>query len=209
LRRSPAPVGAAPVVAEPPRERGTERRYNPFDLNLYASWAREDPSLRPETITQGTTDPYIAIRIVRQLGRTDLDRLLPAVTLLGRFDRPMLRGELAGSDEKFESAYYDLSSQEWIDYQPDPSLNTTFLEVDRNLRPRLLSYYRGDQDRSVLLREARERLGPALARLAEERPLTEIGVDLADAAMRLLPPPDAARLWDKVAGKIRAQCDWA
>jgi hypothetical protein len=205
---SPAPARAAPIIWEPPRARDGEHRYNPFDLNLYASWAREDPYLRAETIAQGTTDPYIAVRIVRRLGRTDLDRLLPAVALLGRFDRSMLRGELPGSDENFENAYYDLSSQEWIDYQPDPSLNTTFLEVDRNLRPRLLSYYRGDPDRSFLLREARDRLGPALARLVEDRPLNEIGVDLADAAMRLLPPVGAARLWDQVAGEIRAQGDW-
>ena len=209
LTRSPAPARAAPIDWEPPRPRDAEHRYNPFDVDLYANWAREDPSLRAETIAQGTTDPYIAIRIVRRLGQTDLERLLPAVTLLGRFDRSMLRGELRGSDEQFENAYYELSSQEWIDYQPDPSLNATFLEVERNLRPRLRSYYRSDPDRYLLLREAQDRLGPALARLVEDRPLNEIGVDLADAAIRLLPPADAARLWDKVAGKIRAQGDWS
>ncbi|MFY9928204.1 MAG: ATP-binding protein, partial [Streptosporangiaceae bacterium] len=209
LARSSAPASAAPIVWEPPRPRDAEQRYNPFDVNLYANWVREDPSLRAETIAQGTTDPYIAIRIVRRLGQTDLDRLLPAVTLLGRFDRSMLRGELPGSDEQFENAYYELSSQEWIDYQPDASLSTTFLEVERNLRPRLRSYYRNDPDRYFLLREAQDRLGPALAHLVEDRPLNQIGVDLIDAAMRLLPPADAALLWDKVAGQIRAQGDWA
>jgi hypothetical protein len=209
LARSSAPGNTARIVWEPPRTPGTEDRYNPFDLNLYASWAREDPALRAETIAQGTTDPYIALRIIRRLGRADLERLLPAVILLGRFDRSMLRAELPGSDETFGDAYRDLSAQEWIDYQPNPSLHTTFLEVDRNLRPRLLAYYRGDPDRSFLLHEAQGRLGPALARLVEERPLHEIGVDLIDAAMRLLPPVDAARLWDKVADKIRAQGDWA
>ncbi len=208
MARSLAPASAAPVVWEPPRPRDAEQRYNPFDVNLYANWAREDPSLRAETIAQGTTDPYIAIRIVRRLGQTDLDQLLPAVTLLGRFDRAMLRGELPGSDERFENAYYELSSQEWIDYQPDPSLNTTFLEVERNLRPRLLSYYRNDPDRYVLLSQTQDRLGSALVHLVVDRPLHEIGVDLIDAAMRLLPPADAARLWDKVAGQIRAQGDW-
>jgi hypothetical protein len=209
LARSPAPGNAVRIVWEPPRTGGGEDRYNPFDLNLYASWAREDPALRAETIAQGTTDPYIALRIIRRLGRADLERLLPAVVLLGRFDRSMLRAELPGSDERFGDAYRDLSAQEWIDYQPDPSLNTTFLEVDRNLLPRLLAYYRGDPDRSFLLHEARERLGPALAGMVEGRPLDEIGVDLIDAAMRLLPPVGAARLWDKVADKIRAQGDWA
>jgi hypothetical protein len=209
LARSLAPASAAPVVWEPPRPRDAEPRYNPFDVNLYASWALEDPSLRAETIAQGTTDPYIAIRIVRRLGQTDLARLLPAVTLLGRFDRSMLRGELPGSDERFERAYHELSSQEWIAYQPDPSLNTTFLELDRNLRPRLLSYYRNDPDRYFVLSQARDRLGPALGHLVEDRSLNEIGVDLIDAAMRLLPPADAARLWDTAAGQIRAQGDWA
>ena len=209
LARSSAPGNAVRIVWEPPRTPGTEDRYNPFDLNLYASWVREDPSLRAETIARGTTDPYIALRIIGRLGRADLERLLPAVILLGRFDRSMLRAELPGSDELFGDAYHDLSAQEWIDYQPNPALNTTFLEVDRNLRPRLLAYYRGDPDRSFLLHEAQDRLGSALARLVEERPLDEIGVDLIDAAMRLLPPVDAARLWDKVADKIRAQGDWA
>lgn len=208
MARSVAPASAAPIVWKPPRPHDAEQRYNPFDVNLYANWAREDPSLRAETIAQGTTDPYIAIRIVRRLGQTDLDRLLPAVTLLGRFDRSMLRGELPGSDERFENAYYELSSQEWIDYQPDASLNTTFLEVERNLRPRLRSYYRNDPDRYVLLSEAQDRLGPALARLVEDWPLNQIGVDLVDAAMRLLPPADAALLWDKVSGQIRTQGDW-
>ena len=208
LARSPAPGSAAPIVSESLYPPDSEPRYNPFDLNLYAGWAREDPSLRAETIAQGTTDPYVALRIIRRLGRTDLERLLPAVTLLGRFDRSMLRGELPGSDEKFEDAYRDLSSQEWIDYQPDPSLHTTFLEVDRNLRPRLLAYYRGDPDRSFLLNRAQDRLGPALARLVRERPLEETGVDLIDAAMRLLSPADAARLWDRVADKIRSECRW-
>ena len=209
LARSSAPGNVVRMVWEPPRTPGAEDRYNPFDLNLYASWVREDPSLRAETIARGTTDPYIALRIIGRLGRAELERLLPAVILLGRFDRSMLRAELPGSDEMFGDAYHDLSAQEWIDYQPDPSLNTTFLEVDRNLRPRLLAYYRGDPDRSFLLNEAQDRLGSALARLVEERPLDEIGVDLIDAAMRLLPPVDAARLWDKVADKIRAQGDWA
>ena len=208
LTRSPAPASVAPIIWEPPCQRDAEQRYNPFDVNLYANWAREDPSLRAETIAAGMTDPYIAIRIVARLGGTDLDRLLPAVTLLGRFDRSMLRSELPDSDEKFENAYYELSSQEWIDYQPDPSLNTTFLEVERNLRPRLESYYRSDPDRYFLLREAQDRLGPALARQVKDRPLNEIGVDLADAAIRLLPRADAARLWDQVADKIRAQGDW-
>ena len=188
LARSSAPGNTVRIVWESPHTGGTEHRYNPFDLNLYASWAREDPSLRAETIARGTTDPYIALRIVRRLGHADLERLLPAVILLGRFDRSMLRAELSGSDEKFEDAYRDLSAQEWIDYQPDPSLNTTFLEVDRNLRPRLLAYYRGDPDRSFLLHQARDRLGPALAGLVEKRSLDEIGVDLIDAAMRTAAP---------------------
>ena len=209
LARSSAPGNTVRIVWESPHTGGTEHRYNPFDLNLYASWAREDPSLRAETIARGTTDPYIALRIVRRLGHADLERLLPAVILLGRFDRSMLRAELSGSDEKFGDAYRDLSAQEWIDYQPDPSLNTTFLEVDRNLRPRLLAYYRGDPDRSFLLHQARDRLDPALAGLVEKRSLDEIGVDLIDAAMRMLPRVGAARLWDKVADKIRAQGDWA
>ena len=207
LAHSQALGSPVPIVWDPPRPDDAGPRYNAFDLNLYAGWAREDPSLHAETIAQGTTDPYVTIRIVRRLG-LELDRLLPAVTLLRRFDRSMLRGELADSDEQFEAAYTELSSQEWIDYQPDPSLSTTFLEVDRNLAPRLFDYFRGDLDRSLLLRQARGRLGPALARMVRERPLDEIGVDLIDAALRLLPAYEAASLWDKVADKIRVQCDW-
>jgi hypothetical protein len=207
LEHSQAVSSPASIVWDPPRPDDAEPRYNPFDLNLYAGWARGDPALRAETIAQGTTDPYVAIRIVRRLS-PDLDQLLPAITLLRRFDRSMLRGELADSDDRFEAVYTELSSQEWIDYQPDPSLNTTFLEVDRNLEPRLKAYFTGDPDRSMLLQQARRRLGPVLARLVRDRPLEQIGVDLIDAAMRLPPARVAAGLWDNVADKIRVQCDW-
>ena len=207
LEHSKTVASPASIDWDPPRPDDAEPRYNPFDLNLYAGWAREDPALRAETIARGTTDPYVAIRIVRRLS-PDLDQLLPAITLLRRLDRSMLRGELADSDDRFEAVYTELSSQEWIDYQPDPSLNTTFLEVDRNLAPRLSAYFRGDPDRSMLLQQARRRLGPALARMVRDRPLEEIGVDLIDAAMRMPPAREAAGLWDKVADKIRVQCDW-
>src|SRR4029453_1886018 len=156
--RSQAPGRAVEIKWGQERPQLDEPRYNPFDLNLYGNWVREEPSVTPELIRSGTTDPYISIRIVRRLRGGALEQLLPAVALLGRFERSVLRAGFDGSGHDFDQGYRALVGPERVGYQPDLSGGTSFLEGDRNLRPRLLGYYE-HPERSGALTDTRLRLG--------------------------------------------------
>jgi hypothetical protein len=134
-----------------------------------------DETLTGEMISSGRTDPYVEMRIVSRL-LPSVRQLLPAAVLLRRFDKTMLRPAAYLSYGAFDNAYRELGEQEWMDYQPDETLQTTFLEIDRKLFSRLLKYYR-DPSRSSLLDSARRELAPALMQIVEERDLDVLGVD--------------------------------
>jgi hypothetical protein len=210
LARSQETGRAAAITWSPPRSAAREGRYNPFDLALYADWAREVPALDPAVIASGRSDQYVEMRIVGRFREPGVQALLPAVALLGRFDREMLRPAFSGSDEAFADAYRELGSTEWTDYQLDEALESSFLEVDRNLRPRLLAYY-GEPARRRLLDAAGHRLGRGIGALVMERPLDRLGVEHVDAALRLVPADQAAGLWERLERRAadEAKWDWA
>jgi tetratricopeptide (TPR) repeat protein len=207
LARSRETDRPAPVTwRTPPRPAG-HSRYNPFDLALYADWVREVPSLDPATVESGRSDQYVESRIVGRLQRGDVRSVLPAVVLLGRFDQDSLRPAFDGDDNAFTDLFRELAATEWIDWQPDDALGTSFLEVERNLRPRLLAWYQ-EPARRGLLAAAAERLARGLAGLVANRPLGRLGVDHVDAALRLLPDGQASRLWDRLEARVAEGAGW-
>jgi hypothetical protein len=187
----------------PPRT--TEVHYSPFDLALYAAWAREDPSLTPEMIRAADADQYVNMRIVGRIRHPALRELLPAVALLGRFDRDTLRAASDADPGSFDQVFQELSNQEWIDRQP-----ARFLEVERGLRPRLLAYYR--RSNVSEMEAARRRAVAYLERITTEWELARLDISHFDAALRLLEPePErAAAWWDAVEARFaREQAyDW-
>src|SRR5262249_52902815 len=182
----------------------SQDRYNPFDLALYADWLAEDRTVTAEMIESGKTDPYIELRIVNRIKQPALQEALPAVALLRRFDQQMLR-PVIGETSLFE-IYRQLGDQEWIDYQIDEAQQTSLLEVNRNLHPRLLDYYQHESRRHKLER-ARQQIAPSLIELSRH-PLKELTSDHLDAALRLLDPADAAEVWENVVRRIPAERDW-
>lgn len=210
LARSADPGAPATLEwtdAEPTGEQPDTPRYNPFDLDHYANWVRAEPTLTAELVAATDRDTYVESRILGRLNHPDVERLLPAVAALGRFDRGMLRPAFDGDEASFADAWRELAATEWIDLQHDAALDTTFLEVDRNLRPRLEAYYRRPEHRG-LHQEAARRLGPGLTRLVDERPLDRLGVDHVAAAIRLLPREEAARQVDRLAWKVIEAAAW-
>jgi len=202
LERSPDPGTAADVEWDDGHQPPEAPRYNPFDLDLIAGWVRGEPDLTIAELRASRSDLYVETRIVGRLKNPDVERLLPAVVALGRFDQEMLLPAFDLGEQALADAERDLASAEWIDVQRDEALDTTFLEVDRNLRPRLEAYFR--REHPGLLREAARRLAPGLSRLVgdPERPLSRLGFDHVDAALRLLPPAEAARLVDRLAMRV-------
>lgn len=179
-----------------------QKRYNPFDLGLYADWAREDRKLTVERIRSGTTDPYVELRIIGRLGLPKLQALLPAIVLLRRFERSWL--------DLDDPLYQELCSQEWIDIQHDEALKTVFLEIDGHLYPRLQDYYRDSQRRGVLAAAA-PKLAERLYTMVQDLRLSQLSISHIDAALRLLPAADAIELWRTVERRVadEAAWDWA
>ena len=204
-------------------EVGREPRSNPFDLSLYVQWLREPGELTAKIIRSGRTDPYIDLRIARRLTDSVRD-LLPAIAFLQRFDEAMLRPAAPRvSDADFGDIFREISEQEWIDYKHDPSVGT-FLEVDRNLHPRLFAYFTANSEQRRLLDHARRQLAPGLAQLVRERipailprtaagaaPQRELGFDLVHASLRALDAEAAADLWEEIEARLIAtgRWDWA
>jgi hypothetical protein len=216
-RESPAIVDLIEGV-----EVGEDSRSNPFDLSLYVQWLRETPDLTAKLIRSGRTDPYIDLRIARRL--TDSVReLLPAVAFLGRFDEAMLRPAAPlVSDTVFADIFRELAEQEWIDYQHDDA--GSFLQVDRNLHPRLLGYFAATLEQHRLFDHARQQLAPGLAQLVHQRlpsiqprmiagaaPKLELGFELVHAALRALDAAAASDLWEEIETHVIAtgRWDWA
>ena len=138
LRHSPDPGLPAMIRFKKTRpNRKTAQRYNPFNLNLYGDWFRDDPKFTAKTITGDNTDPYIEKRIINRIRSDGVRRLLPAITLLHRASRDLLRSLYESDADDFEAAFQELSDQEWVSHSRDDITGETTLEIDPNLRERM------------------------------------------------------------------------
>lgn len=188
-----------------------ERRFNPFDLALYAEWLREAPSTSLETISSGQTEPYVEMRIVRRLENEPhvLDAL-PYIVLLRRFDVSLLK--LIDTDDGASAKlFHDLQGHEWTTVRHDMMLDTWFLEIDPNLRQKIERYYKARNE--SLLDEARLKLAPQLdtmirRQLAQSNWFDILTYSRIESAMRLLQPKDAALLWAEVDAKVSEYAEW-
>ena len=177
-----------------------EPRYSPFELALYGIWAREDPLLTADKIASTDVDQYIKVRIVGRIHNATVTKLLPAIAWLGRFDAAAVAALSGfGADPTRARELFDeIASQEWIDRQHD-----LFLEIERELRPRLLAYFRASD--AAATETARQACAAYLERLTLHRPLAELGVSIFEAMLRVLmaDPEHAARWWEAVEERVR------
>ncbi|RYZ39011.1 MAG: hypothetical protein EOO71_21680 [Myxococcaceae bacterium] len=118
-------------------------RFNPFEVVLYTDWLRDDARVTPALIAQPGRDRYVELRIVERLHNPDLQRLLPMVALLGRFDEALLRDTWSGAPGSFEAAFRELIRQEWV------RLESPYYQVDEGLRIRLEDYFRDTEPKAV------------------------------------------------------------
>jgi hypothetical protein len=179
----------------------SKTRYNPFDLSLYAGWANADSTLTAEALRTADVDRYIERRIVGRITHPGLLSLLPAVSLLGHFDRETLRVISQSSEESFSTIFQELLNQEWIQLQ-----QYTFWKVKSSLRERLYAYYRKHDP--VALGEARQRVLPYLERITQEWPLDRLNISHFDVALRLLEESDprrAAVWWEKIETRFASE----
>ncbi len=212
VERSRETGTVAPVIVEGTSQ-ADDPRFNPFDLSLYANWIREDPGVVIDQIVSGKTDPYVEMRIVYRLRNTPVEPLLPHIVLWQRFDRAML--ECAVPDlghTEVEDLFGKLADLEWIDVQQDEDLGAEYLEVDHNLSPRLLAYFR-EPPRDRALDAAARRLAAPLASLVRERlkqqgSVVGLTFEHLNAALAAAPAAQGAPLWNELMLRIAASGDW-
>jgi hypothetical protein len=73
----------------PPREKAeTDQRYNPFDVDLFASLASSETQPTPEQMAKGT-ETFVRERIANRLS-VDMRGILVELAILGRSDRELL-----------------------------------------------------------------------------------------------------------------------
>jgi hypothetical protein len=180
-----------------------EDRYNPFDLALYAAWVKEEPRITPQIIQETEGDRYVEMRIVAR--NPALRPLLPAVALLGRFEKETLRTAWESDLATFEKLFLELVQQEWIDRQ-----QSQFFEVKRGLLPRLRKYYQ--QAEPGKLEASRRSIAAYLEEITREQPLSKLDISYFDIMLRLLEkePEHAASWWSVIEARIAREgaYDW-
>ncbi|MGH8907022.1 MAG: AAA family ATPase [Egibacteraceae bacterium] len=183
-----------------------DRRYNPFDLALYADCFDDEGGLDVAAIAAGDTDTYIEARIVQRLRDADVLAALPAAACLGRFDEAMLRAGLpAGADAAGSLAR--LAEQEWVDVRSWDHPGETVCEINAALVPQLVRYY-AHPSRAYILDETVARLGPGLRELVDSKSLQDLRVDHVEAALRYSAPLAAADQWDRLTQRIETTATW-
>lgn len=208
LRHSPDPGLPARTQFKDARRSGKPaKRYNPFNLNLFGDWFRDDPNFTAKTITGDNPDPYIEKRIINRIRSAGVRRLLPAVTLLRRASRDLLQSLYESDADDFEAAFQQLSDQEWIGHTSDDVTGETTLEIDPNICERMETVVRRMHSRQEI-NYWTFRLSTVLKKRIQDVTLTQISIDQLEAALRLLPPPEAAALWDVLDRAIPRQADW-
>lgn len=218
-------IKRSPEISKPINIRWTdhqaaadETRFNPYELTLYAGWAKETPPPKPEVIEKATGAQYIELRIIRRLKDKTLESLLPAVALLGQFDEKMLRAmaDIDEDEKAFNVAYAKLNSLEWINQrriilEGETQARTVFY-VEPTLRQRLFAYFRVRSDQ---FEHVRRRAASYLKQITLHEDLSQLDWSYFDSAIRIWElEPDmelAAEWWKQVEARILSErgSDWA
>jgi hypothetical protein len=132
-----------------------QQRCNPFDLRLYADWAKEDPRPTEEQIRSATGAEYVEMRILRRLDELpSLRAILPVLAQI-RFADAGLIGALVPDARDAELTFETLRQQEWVEerrvHGPDDAAQQV-LCLEERLRQRLRAYFRvkSEIDRRLL-----------------------------------------------------------
>ena len=206
IDRNPEPATASEVqwndVADAPRE---QERFNPYDLKLYADWAKEDPPPDPATIRNSTVAQYVEFRILQRLGYEPLERVMPALALLKHMDRELLQRIGDFDDAASEQVFEQLQDQEWIESLAVGTRRV--LAVKEGLRRRLWHYF---SEGEGIPQDMLERATDHLEHQTLHEDLSSLDWTDFDAALRALEiqPERAASWWERVEHRILEKRDY-
>jgi hypothetical protein len=212
-RSSPDTGSVAEIKWDDATKEETDRqtRCNPYDLRLYAEWAKEEP---PPTAKEILASPgaaqYVELRIIRRLHFEPLKEMLPVIALLGHFDSRMLQEVFKEKNdaETIITAFDVLQQEEWINQhlsQDSEGKANLILDVEPGLRTRFFNYFRNNPK----LLELQPRAASYLEEITLHGDLSTLDWSYFDAALSVLEiDPDAARVekwWSAVEQRILSE----
>ena len=156
-----------------------------------------------EAIRAGGRDAYVKARILDRIKEPEVRDALPAVVLLGRFDRAMLEPAIEADPSRTMIA---LTQQEFVDVVGGAGPETWTLQVEPQLLERLRAWYRR-RSRAPSSRRERSsgRHWPGCCggrRRAARRRARGRG----DAS---LPVEDAIAFWSSFEPHLASKCAWS
>ncbi|MBV8188227.1 MAG: hypothetical protein JOY64_02155 [Alphaproteobacteria bacterium] len=181
-----------------------EPRHNPYDVALFAEWVATDSSIDAKRLRDAGPYFYVQERIVGRL-EPQLRDVLPALAVLGRFDRHLLASLLAASP-KPEEVIDQVIQQEWV--RADHSASGGKWLIDEALRDRILAYcveHMPDE-----LATARERLAAILRPMTTEGPWSQLAEQYFAAMFSALAdrPEEAAKWWRDIEDRLAREAAW-
>ncbi len=180
-----------------------EPRHNPYDLDMYCSWAVGDPDLSPEKLAEGGSHHYVKERIVGRLTPA-MRILLRSLALIRRFDRRLLE-ELLEDDPNGDNLILEVNELEIVERHQAADGS---LLINPTLRLRLLDYYEHEQRGP--LTNAKIRVADLLERITLEWEFSILTPQHFAAALDTLSddPLRAAKWWSRVEQRIRRERQW-
>ncbi len=175
-----------------------EPRCNPYELRLFAEWARETPAPTPAEILACDDDRYVEVRIIGRIANERIRSLLSLLALMGQAERNTLRAALASdvTDDEFDAVFRELCRQEWnseiVSPIPGGDGSWHFVQVRGSIRRRLSSWCAKHENHQLTDRAVAE-----LQRQTLFAPLEQLDWTIYDALLRLLMPSPARaiELW--------------
>jgi hypothetical protein len=173
----------------------TGTQYSPYSLDLHAAWVQENPDVTIGEILDSRVDPFVRIRVLSRLPAS-LEGLLPTVALLGSFDEPTLLAASGFDPDGFDALFRELADQEWV-----ARLGSNLLEVEPEMRTRLVDYVRPTQESELdrVRRRALDHLKQKIVDNSGDVPVSELAPAEFEVALRLLEPfpEEAAEWWER------------
>jgi hypothetical protein len=174
---------------------------SPFDLALLATWARDDPQFGLQAIVDMDDSFYVEHRIIGRLGSAELERVLPVVVALGRFDVATLGAVTGAEGPLLDRLVAAVTRQEWVDVE-----SGSLLVVDPHLRRRLMDYL--NRNRRVAWTEARRGAASYLREYGETALRSAVTVEHLTGAIELTEDEDEIDLvawWGRIEERARAE----
>lgn len=204
-RTAEDPMESDILWATPRAPNEMPRRCNPYELRLFAEWAREEPSPSPAEIMACNDDRYVEVRVISRITNDRIRSLLPLLAIMGQAERATLRHALGPEvgDDEFETLFRELCRQEWNSERTSPipggEGSWHFVQVRGPIRRRLLSWSAKHPDDRAIQRATDE-----LQRQTLDADLSTLDWTTYDALFRLLSsdPARAGEWWARASERI-------